>query len=248
MRVLFILLVYVPILWHTVQFLLSDLSTEETHIENVDTYTVHQIFIPFGPMPEDWKECSESWDTFHVVRWDKTMCQEAIMMAMPNRRELLDYEGVMFTDVCRAAIMYVQGGIYADMDICAKRDITFPECDACFVKTSVGVSNDLIISKKKHPVFLNVLQQYADYAWVDSWFYLPYIREMFSTGPVRFTLATHKYPNTKVISYDNMDIVHIDGNTWHSWDAILFMHPWILVLVGVAYVVYTRRKKLIKIR
>ena len=238
-----ILVLYMPIIYYTVQFLLVDFNMKVNKVVDKDMYKVHQIFIPFGPTPLEWEECSISWNVFDLTRWDKDMCNNVIMEAMPNRRELLDYEGVMFTDVCRAAIMYVHGGIYADMDICAKRDITFPKCKACFFKTSVGVSNDLMIAEEKHPVFLNILQQYADYAWVNSWFYLPYIQEMYSTGPVRFTLAAGGYPNTKVIPYDNIQIVHIHGNSWHSWDAVFFMHPWIIPLIIVGVCMYRRRKK-----
>ena len=237
------LLIYVPILYYTAQFLVVDYRTKVTRVRDRNVYKVHQIFIPFGPMPNQWAECSSTWDSFDVIRWDEGMCQSVIMEAMPRRRELLDYQGVKFTDVCRVAIMYVHGGIYADMDICANPEITFPECEVCFFKTSVGVSNDLMIAEKKHPVFLNILQQYADSAWVDSWFYLPYIREMYSTGPVRFTLAALGYPNTKVIPYDNIDIQHIHGNSWHSWDAMFFMHPWILLVIPIIYCAYKRRKR-----
>ncbi len=239
------LLIYVPILYYTIQFLIAGYRTKVTRVMDPDVYKVHQIFIPFGPMPPNWGECSRTWDTFQVTRWNKEMCQSVIMEAMPNRRELLDYQGVKFTDVCRVAIMYVHGGIYSDMDICAKPEITFPECEACFFKTSVGVSNDLIIAQEKHPVFLNILQQYADYSWVNSWFYLPYIREMYSTGPVRFTLATHGYPNTKVIPYDNVAIHHIHGNSWHSWDAVIFMHPWILLIIPIGYCLHRKKKGVI---
>ena len=238
-----LLVLYLPILYYTIQFLATEMNTKVTRVLDPERYHVHQIFIPFGPTPPEWEKCSNTWDVFEVTRWNKSMCNSVIMEAMPNRRELLDYEGVMFTDVCRSAIMYVHGGMYADMDICAKRDFTFPECEACFFKTSVGVSTDLMIAEKKHPVFLNILQQYADYAWVNSWFYLPYIRTMYSTGPVRFTLATHGYPNTKVIPYDNVHITHIHGNSWHSWDAVFFMHPWILLIVPIGYYIYHRKKK-----
>ena len=227
------------------QFLIAEYKLKVTRVHVQDMYRVHQIFIPFGPIPLEWEECSASWNNFEVTRWDKDMCNTVIMEAMPYRRELLDYKGVMFTDVCRAAIMYVHGGIYADMDICAKRDIVFPRCEACFFKTSVGMSNDLMISQKKHPVFLNILQQYADYAWVDSWFYLPYIREMYSTGPVRFTLAAAEYPNTQVIPYENITIQHIHGNSWHSWDAVFFMHPWILLIIPVGYCIRKRKRDVI---
>ena len=238
-----VLLIYVPILYYTAQFLLAGYRIKVTRVRDRNVYKVQQIFIPFGPIPKQWGECSSTWDTFDVIRWNEGMCQSVIMEAMPHRRELLDYRGVKFTDVCRVAIMYVHGGVYADMDICAKPDITFPECEACFFETSVGVSNDLMIAEKNHPVFLNILQQYADNAWVDSWFYLPYIREMYSTGPVRFTLAASGYPNTKVIPYDNIDIQHIHGNSWHSWDAMFFMHPWILLVIPIGYCIFRRRKK-----
>ena len=100
-----------------------------------------------------------------------------------------------------------------------------------------------MIARKNHPVFLNILRQYADYAWVNSWFYLPYVQEMYSTGPVRFTLAVHGYPNTKVIPYENVAITHIHGNSWHSWDAVFFMHPWVLLIVPIGYCIYRRRKQ-----
>lgn len=240
-----IFILYTPILYYTLQFLLSDYNMKVSRVVDKDIYEVHQIFIPFGPTPLEWEECSISWDVYDVTRWNKDMCNSVITEAMPNRRELLDYKGVMFTDVCRVAIMYVHGGLYSDMDICANKDFTFPKCEACFFKTSVGVSNDLIIAEKNQPIFLNILQQYADYAWVNSWFYLPYIQEMYSTGPVRFTLATQGYPNMKVIAYDNVDITHIHGNSWHSWDAVFFMHPWILLIIPIGFCCRRKRKDII---
>ena len=54
--------------------------------------------------------------------------------------------------------MYVHGGIYADMDICAKQGITFPKCsDLLFQDLCRGKQHDLMIAEEKHPVFLNVL-------------------------------------------------------------------------------------------
>lgn len=238
-----ILLLYLPILYYTLQFLVAEYNIKVTRVIDPELYNVHQIYIPFGPTPLEWEECSISWNTFDVTRWNKEMCNSVIAEAMPNRRELLDYEGVMFTDVCRVAIMYVHGGLYADMDICANKDFTFPKCEVCLFKTSMGVSNDLMIAEKNQPIFLNILQQYADYAWVNSWFYLPYIQEMYSTGPVRFTLATQGYPNMKVIPYDNVDITHIHGNSWHSWDAVFFMHPWILLIIPIGVYLYRRKRK-----
>jgi len=238
-----ILVLYLPILYYTAEFLLAEYNTKVTRVLDPEIYRVHQIYIPFGPTPPEWETCSLTWNAFQVTRWNKDMCNSVIMEAMPSRRELLDYKGVMFTDVCRVAVMYVHGGMYADMDICAHADFTFPECEACFFKTSVGFSNDLMIARKNHPVFLNILRQYADYAWVNSWFYLPYVQEMYSTGPVRFTLAVHGYPNTKVIPYENVAITHIHGNSWHSWDAVFFMHPWVLLIVPIGYCIYRRRKQ-----
>lgn len=238
-----IFVLYTPILYYTIQFLVAEYNIKVTRVIDPELYNVHQIYIPFGPTPLEWEECSLSWDTYEVTRWNKEMCNSVITEAMPNRRELLDYKGVMFTDVCRVAIMYVHGGLYADMDICANKDFTFPKCEVCLFKTSMGMSNDLMIAEKNQPIFLNILQQYADYAWVNSWFYLPYIQEMYSTGPVRFTLAAQGYPNAKVIRYDDVDIRHIHGNSWHSWDAVFFMHPWVLLILPVGFYVYRRKRK-----
>ena len=68
----------------------------------------------------------------------------------------------MFTYVCRSAIMYTQRGVYADMDICATPDTVLPQCDACFVQTLMGVSTDMMIASKGHPIFLNILHQHAN--------------------------------------------------------------------------------------
>lgn len=234
-----LLLLYAPVINDTAQFLAAECSFRVSNITEHNTYSVHQIFIPFGPTPHDWEWCSSTWNTFDVKRWDKDMCTEVITQAMPSRRELLDYQGVMFTDVCRVAIMYVHGGVYADMDICAKQDTVFPKCDACLIKTSVGVSNDLIIAQKNHPIFANILYHYAESAWMNNWWYLPYIQEMYSTGPVRFTLATSNFPNTRVITYEQINIQHIHGNSWHKWDAMFFMHPWVFLCASVLILVYT---------
>lgn len=193
---------------------------------------VHQVFGLFADvMPSHWAECSKTWQSFSYKRWNKTECISAIQTIMPHRRELLDYKGVQLGDVCRVAIIYLHGGVYSDMDICAQSHTRFPVCDACFVKTSVGLSNDFFIVKKGHPVLLNILETYADAKWIDNPLYLPYIRTMFTTGPVQFSLALQNYPGVQTVSYASISLRHIHGSSWHSWDSPIFMHPYLLLLL-----------------
>ena len=231
-----LLLAYVPVLYWTLRFVwvsqwtmphtAHTAHTAHANHANHANHTVHQILIPYGPTPPLWTACARTWTPrWRRKQWDADMCRHAIMEAMPHRRELLDYEGVMFTDVCRSAIMYTEGGVYADMDICATPKTTLPDCDACFVHTSMGVSTDMMLARRHHPVFLNILHQYADARWVtDVWLWTPYIRTMFSTGPAKLTLAIHKYPEVRVIEYPNVQ--HIRGNTWHGWDVVVFVAVW----------------------
>ena len=217
---------YLPVLWKTCLFLYYDSSFVPTYPDFDNNPEVHQIFGLFDDeMPAEWKACSTSWHRFSHHMWNKSQCVEAIIDVMPNRRELIDYDYVQLSDVCRVAILYLHGGVYVDMDICAETHTRIPKCDACFVKTSPGVSNDIMIVKKHHPVLKNILYAYADAQWMNRFFYVPYIRTMFTTGPVQLSLAVQNYPFTKTVTYASMSVKHIHGSSWHSWDAIVFMHP-----------------------
>lgn len=223
---------YAPIIWRTLFFLYVDSSFVLSYPPTSSHQKVHQVFGLFGDdMPPHWAECSETWQSFSYKRWNKTECISAIQTIMPHRRELIDYKAVQLGDVCRVAILYLHGGVYADMDICAQKHTRFPVCDACFVKTSVGLSNDFFIVKKGHPVLLNILEMYANAKWIDNSLYLPYIRTMFTTGPVQFSLALQNYPGVQTVTYASMSLRHIHGSSWHGWDSSIFMHPYMLSLL-----------------
>lgn len=227
-------LIYIPIIWKTLLYL--NASFPISYPDTSKTQSIHQIFGLFNDeMPQEWVRCSRTWQSFPYRRWNKTECISAIQTAMPHRRELIDYEGVQLGDVCRVAVLYLHGGVYTDMDICAKKHTRFPVCDACFVKTSVGVSNDFIVVRKGHPVLLSILESYANSKWMDIPVYLPYIRTMFTTGPVQFSLAVKSYPGIQTVTYASMSLLHIRGSSWHSWDSSFFMHPfiWALVLIWI---------------
>lgn len=217
---------YCPILWNLLLFLKADSSFVVSYPDTKKREHVHQVFGLFGDeMSRSWAECSKSWHAFPYTQWNKTECISAIQTVMPDRRELLDYKGVQLGDVCRVAIIYLHGGVYADMDICAQEFTRFPKCEACFVKTSLGLSNDFFSARKGHPLLLRILESYANARWLDSPLYLPYIRTMFTTGPVRFSLAVQGYPGVRTVTYASMSLKHIKGSSWHSWDSPIFMRP-----------------------
>jgi mannosyltransferase OCH1-like enzyme len=97
-------------------------------------------------------------------------------------------------DVSRYFILYYYGGVYMDLDIgCVKPHDLLYSYDLILPKTNIGISNDLLLSRKEHPFFKQVIDELIN--WKLSWGFSisPYAAVMYSTGPGFLTVQLTAY-------------------------------------------------------
>ena len=92
---------------------------------------IHQLFFDVGhPMPRRFHDAAVTWrlhnPRFQYTLWNKSMVDELINVNYPEIRELFDsYDHwVNRVDVARYLILYHYGGVFVDMDIKSRNDIT----------------------------------------------------------------------------------------------------------------------------
>lgn len=150
---------------------------------------------------------------------------------------------IMRADAMRYFVLYHYGGIYIDLDV----GCDFPldpllQFPAWLRKTDpLGVSNDVMGSVPHHPFFRNVIRELASY---DRPWLLPYLRVMYSTGPLFLSIIRHRFVNSfgtrgprlgaevRILVpadhelYTKWFFFDSPGSTWHSWDSqiILFIN------------------------
>lgn len=144
---------------------------------------------------------------------------------------------IMRADALRYFILSHYGGVYIDLDngcdFSLDPLLQFP---AWLRQTDpIGVSNDIMGSVPGHPFFLKVVRslQKFDKAWG-----IPYLRVMYSTGPLFLSVVRHRYvkafgprgprPGAEIRILVPVDhelhtrwfFFESDGSSWHSWDAL----------------------------
>lgn len=129
------------------------------------------------------------------------------------------------------------------------------EHHAVFKSTKpTGVSNDLMITSARHPVFGAAISKIMSYSqFTQPWARLqPYCAIMISAGPLFITMAIKNYllenptlppTNVQVINATSLSsyITDLEAASWHHADAQTFMfigdRPWIWFLLGAIGVV-----------
>lgn len=157
-------------------------------------------------------------------------------------------------DAARYLLLYHYGGIYLDLDIKCKlsfddilSDVTDRERSTSSVGSDVilaeaepfGVVSDfLAVRRRRDPFMRHVISGLRNAA--ETWYPLPYVEVMFSTGPVylsrrvrdfdrdctRFSHADSPSMTSRVTivpkrQYNGMYFGHMPGATWHEWDGRL---------------------------
>lgn len=171
-------------------------------------------------------------------------------------------------DAARYLIVYHFGGVYMDLDIGCRLPldlITDQGWSGVMGLTEPnGVSNDLLMFSPKHPFLKYVIDGLTD---ADRWYGPQYLTVMASAGPVylsnKYALweKDHDPTTTPIIMipphlYQNAlksFFFHVQGNSWHGPDAVLFLfiaqHFRALVvmaaavLVVAAILIYSTRRR-----
>jgi len=116
-------------------------------------------------LPESAKKCIESWRKFcpdyEIIEWNETNCD---LRNYPYAQEAYDAGKWAFvTDVVRLDVLVQHGGIYMDTDVEVLKsldDILGYDAVSGF-ETASQIPTGLMACKKEHPLFVELLQNYA---------------------------------------------------------------------------------------
>lgn len=160
-------------------------------------------------------------------------------------------------DAIRYFILYHYGGIYLDLDTLCNRTIPLHQIEAdaathhaVFKSTKpTGVSNDLMISSPRHPLFTAAISKLLAYNEVTRLWarWQPYCAIMISAGPMFLTMAIKNYlleqptlPSLTVQVINATELLpymtDLESCSWHQGDAKALMwigdRPWIWFALG----------------
>ncbi|CAK9066791.1 unnamed protein product [Durusdinium trenchii] len=118
-----------------------------------------------------WEHCQKTWmrvcASCRYILWDDDALRELVREAFPEELDVYDQyeEHIQRVDFARAAMLYLHGGLYADMDIELFQD-PFPHLPAGRVSLvaspyveSERHQNSLMASAPRHPFWLAFVQE-----------------------------------------------------------------------------------------
>ena len=216
--------------------------------------TVHQIayYKNEADIPEHWKSCSEFWSNYNpdwtVKRWSEEMGDTLVKEEFPWLWDVYSsYTNIVQkVDMLRIMILYQEGGIYSDLDVCAKKSMNELSKYEFGLPVTVphGYSNYIMVSRSGHPLLMHFLSNFRYY---NRFWFLPYLKVMCSTGPFLITYLMHTYPFQDQIrripdhwsTREYMSFRY--GSSWHEWDStvlIAFYENLYICLILIAVALY----------
>ncbi|UJR21116.1 hypothetical protein I4U23_024216 [Adineta vaga] len=209
-------------------------------------YIIHQTFRDMNSIPLNWQQASNSCRSLHpnyqYKFWSDKQGRDLIKQEFPSLLSTYDSYpyNIQRADVIRLVVLYVYGGIYIDFDIfCLKSLDHLLKYEFILPKTSpVGLSNDIIISKPKHPFLFQILNNLPN---ANRYIFSKYPTVMFSTGPMFLTKEAWKYPNRSSLDILSPELYgkyifnssyslfrHLKASSWHGNDAsiIKWIYRW----------------------
>ena len=133
-------------------------------------------------------------------------------------------------DAFRYFVLYHFGGIYLDMDIGARRpfsSLVQNQTGLVAETQPIGFTNDFMAFRRHHPLLKQIIEQLS---CSNNNLLLPYVSVMFSTGSSFFSSQVKSYTGRDVVvlkkdAYNSGFgyLWHVEGNSWHSWDAAVFV-------------------------
>ncbi|CAF3552288.1 unnamed protein product [Rotaria socialis] len=235
-------------------FFSSSLSNNET---NPVPRIIHQTYRDIHSIPLKWQKASNSCRTLHsdykYYLWTDEQGRLLIEKEFPCLLSTFDsypYD-IQRADVIRLVALYVHGGIYLDLDIvCLTSLDRLLKYEFILPKTKpVGLSNDVIISKPKHPFLFKILHELSKF---NQNYFTKYPTVMFSTGPMFLTKQASSYVNRSSLDILSSELYgkystnssyalfrHLKASSWHGNDAsiIKLIYRWrYMVLAAVTIV------------
>ncbi|KAJ9143685.1 Mannosyl phosphorylinositol ceramide synthase sur1 [Pleurostoma richardsiae] len=214
-------------------------------------------------IPEKWaapqQSCKDTYSDFEYKLWTDKSARDFISSEYPWFTETWDNYAfpIQRADAIRYFILYHFGGIYLDMDTQCNETIPLHQIEsdntmhhAVFKSTTpTGVSNDLMISSPRHPLFAATISKLLPwYDFTHLWARLqPYCAIMISSGPFFLTMAIKNYlleqpslpsPTVQVVNATILApyITDLESASWHKGDAKALMwvgtHQWVWFTLG----------------
>jgi mannosyltransferase OCH1-like enzyme len=224
-------------------------------------------------MSKDWKDayqsCRDKYPDYQYFLWTDENAREFIKKEFPEFLEVYDsypYD-IQRADAVRYFALYKYGGIYHDLDIGCERDWEIlRDRAAIFPETSpFGVSNDLMMSRKSHPLLKKMCENLSNFNKI---FGTKYLTVMFSTGPVFVDAQIIEFMREQKYTRNEADLLymlggilyggnqesfvfHVDGSTWHGDDVrvlqYLYSHYLFILSILIAVIpitfIYLKRHK-----
>lgn len=245
------------------------------NLKNVNLSTqipriVHQTW-KNNHIPSKWKSTVKSWKFRHPDWEFKLWTDEDSYNFIKDKYNwfLPIYQSYPYdiqrVDAIRYFILYEYGGFYVDMDIGCRRKLhdSLLSFAAFIPKTKpIGYSNDFLATRPRHPFYLQLITNLSKS--ISKLYPGPYATVFFSTGPLYLTNQFISYNQEHSYEFDlankdnvlvldpqlyseaNRFLIHVRGNSWHSWDAkyILFIYSnykkilIFLTLLIITYFIY----------
>eukprot|EP00921_Rhytidocystis_pertsovi_P006523 GHVQ01011120.1.p1 GENE.GHVQ01011120.1~~GHVQ01011120.1.p1 ORF type:complete len:362 (-),score=15.64 GHVQ01011120.1:1070-2155(-) len=134
-------------------------------------------------------------------------------------------------DAMRYFLLYHYGGVYMDMDIECRRNLT-PLINAATLGRAIlpitwplGLSNDLMLAPARHPFMRRLLEALPA---TDKWHGSNYLTVFFSTGPAFVSLLHNRHKEKNEVELLDLSMYghdeqtgffyHRPGSSWHGKD------------------------------
>jgi inositol phosphorylceramide mannosyltransferase catalytic subunit len=132
---------------------------------------IHQTWRDNISLPVQWRDAVNSCRTLHSDYdyrfWTDESARKLIQSSFPKLLSTYDsypYD-IQRADVIRLIVLYVFGGVYLDLDIICLQSVDFLRSfDMVLPRTRpIGLSNDFIMSKPRHPFLLQAINNLEKY-------------------------------------------------------------------------------------
>ncbi|KAM0330812.1 hypothetical protein ACHAQA_003767 [Verticillium albo-atrum] len=212
---------------------------------------------------DDWvkpqQSCKDAYRDYEYMHWTDALARDLIANEYPWFLETWDNYPfpIQHADSLRYFVLHHYGGIYLDMDTWCNETIPIHQIEASgekdlsvFKSTSpTGVSNDLMITTARHPIFEAVINRLVFYNKITRpWANIqPHTAVMMSAGPLFLTLVLKNYllnlpelptPSFQVVNATQLMpyMTDLEGQSWHHGDTQAMMwigeRPWVWYLMG----------------
>jgi mannosyltransferase OCH1-like enzyme len=212
---------------------------------------IHQTW-KNNEIPDNWKDavnsCKKINNDFEYILWTHESMEEFVAQYYPEfLNTYTSYKhNIQRCDAFRYLVLYKYGGVYLDMDIICKKNLSdLLQYDIVLSRSAnidASFTNAFYMVIPNHPFIKFCIDNLPNY--VNSWsFFGTHLHIMNSTGPMFLTNVINKY---KLKNIKNMYILkneefagdcntcnenkciggiyfsHIVGRTWHEWDSTLY--------------------------